>query len=203
MSDHNPYETLGLNESASFDEIQNARSRLVEEHASDRKQVEMVEAAYDAILMDRLRMRQEGRIKVPDRIRFPEKIVPAPPTVTPAPASKAPAWLQNILVLDTPSRSDVLWPATLFLGLGALSLYSPGLAIALGVGVSLYFLNRKEHKFFRVFLLALVGSTLGIVLGLQLFPFLQVQLIPLSIDGNAFASWVTLLLLWLISSFLR
>jgi hypothetical protein len=203
MSDHNPYETLGLMESASFDEIQDARNRLVEEHASDRKQVEMVEAAYDAILMDRLRMRQEGRIKVPDRIRFPEKIAPAPPAAAPAPVSKGPAWLQNLLVLDTPSRSDVLWPATLFAGLGALSLYSPGLALALGVGVSLYFLNRKEHKFFRVFLLTLVGSTLGIVLGLQLFPFLAVPLASLSIDGNAFASWVTLLLLWLISSFLR
>lgn len=203
MSDHNPYETLGLNESASFDEIQDARNRLVEEHTSDRKQVEMIEAAYDAILMDRLRMRQEGRIKVPDRIRFPEKIAPAPPAATPAPAPKGPAWLQQILVLDTPSRSDVLWPATLFAGLAALSLYSPGLALALGVGVSLYFLNRKEHKFFRVFLLTLVGSTIGIVLGLQLFPLLQAQLMPLSVDDNAFASWITLLLLWLISSFLR
>lgn len=75
MSDKNPYETLGIDENSPFDEIQATRNRLVQEHAGDRKQLEAIEAAYEAILMDRLRLRQEGKIKVPDRIRFPERLL--------------------------------------------------------------------------------------------------------------------------------
>ena len=65
MSDQNPYEKLGVTEDASFDEIQDAKGRLMQQHRGDQKLVESVEAAYDAIIMDRLRMRQEGKIKVP------------------------------------------------------------------------------------------------------------------------------------------
>jgi len=79
MSDQNPYEKLGVSEEASFDEIQDARNRLFEQHSGDAKHLEVIEAAYDAILMDRLRMRQEGKIKVPERIRFPELRVQSPP----------------------------------------------------------------------------------------------------------------------------
>lgn len=203
MSDQSPYEELGLTEAASFDEIQDARKRLVEAHAGDRKRVEVVEAAYDAILMDRLRMRQEGKIKVPDRIRFPEKLTPPPAAVAPPPATPSSAWLQKVFALDTPSRSDVLWPAALFAGFAGLSIYAPGLALALGVGSSLYFLNRKERKFGRAVLLTVVGATVGIVAGVQLYPLLQSLLSQVSIGPNPFAAWVTFLLLWLISSFLR
>jgi len=59
MSDQSPYEKLGVSEDASFDEIQDARNRLFEQYSGDSKSVEIIEAAYDAILMDRLRMRQE------------------------------------------------------------------------------------------------------------------------------------------------
>ncbi|HEY9891193.1 MAG TPA: CPP1-like family protein, partial [Candidatus Sericytochromatia bacterium] len=76
MSDQNPYEKLGVTEDASFDEIQDAKGRLLQQHRGDQKLIESVEAAYDAIIMDRLRMRQEGKIKVPERIRFPEKLSP-------------------------------------------------------------------------------------------------------------------------------
>lgn len=203
MSDQSPYEELGLTEAASFDEIQDARNRLVETHAGDRKRVEVIEAAYDAILMDRLRMRQEGKIKVPDRIRFPEKLTPPPVAVTPPPAPQSPAWLQKIFALDTPSRTDVLWPAALFSGFAGLSIYAPGLALALGVGSSLYFINRKERKFGRSVLLTLVGAVIGIVAGVQLYPLLQQLLSPVGIGPNPFAAWVTFVLLWLISSFLR
>lgn len=164
MSDKNPYERLGLDESATFDEIQEARTRLVDEFASDRKQVEAIESAYDAILMDRLRLRQEGKIKVPDRIRFPERLVEPPPEFAPAPPKQGMGWLQRLI--DTPSRNDVLLPAGLFLGAGLLSLAAPALALALGVGCSLYFLNRKEQKFGRSLLLTLIGLMVGVVLGL-------------------------------------
>jgi hypothetical protein len=201
MSDKNAYERLGLDESASFDEIQEARNRLVQEHAGDRKQVEAIETAYDAILMDRLRMRQEGKIKVPDRIRFPERLVEPPPDFAPASVKKTPDWLQRLI--DTPSRGDILLPAAVFAGTGLLSLSVPSMGLALGVGASLYFLNRKEHKFGRAFLLTLIGLVVGVVLGLQIGQFIAPQLAQVSLAPESFAALVTFILLWLISSFLR
>lgn len=203
MSDQSPYEKLELTEAASFEDIQEARNRLVKQYAGDRKQVEQIEAAYDAILMDRLRMRQEGKIKVPDRIRFPERLVQQeePPSLVPAPPKQAPAWLQRFI--DTPSRADVLLPTGLFAGLGVLSFFSPGLSLALGVGSSLYLINRKERKFGRAVLLTLGGLVLGIALGLQVASFLSVQLVALNLTSDTFASLVTFVVLWIISSFLR
>jgi putative flippase GtrA len=205
MSDKSSYERLGLTEDASFDEIQEAKSRLIEEVGSDRKQIEAIEAAYDAILMDRLRLRQEGKIKVPDRIRFPERLVEPPPEYTPTPAKQAPDWLQRFI--DTPGRKDVLMPAALFGASSVLSLFAPSLALALGVGFSFYFLNRKERKFGRAFLLTLVGLVLGILLGIQLGGLVSglfaSQLPTVSFPIESFAAIVTFVILWLISSFLR
>jgi Protein CHAPERONE-LIKE PROTEIN OF POR1-like len=201
MSDKNPYERLGLDESATFDEIQDARARLVEEFASDRKQVEAIEAAYDSILMERLRLRQEGKIKVPDRIRFPERLVEPPPEFVPAPPKQGVGWLQRLI--DTPSRNDILLPAGLFLGTGLLSLAAPALSLALGVGCCLYFLNRKEQKFGRSLLLTLVGLVVGVVLGLQIGGLLLSQLQQISLALDSFAALVAFVVLWLVSSFLR
>ena len=52
MTEQTPYEKLGVSEDASFDEIQNVRSRLLSEHSDDSKHSETIEAAYDAILID-------------------------------------------------------------------------------------------------------------------------------------------------------
>ena len=53
MSDQSYYETLGLDESSTFEDIQAARDRLLAQHGADNKQREAIEAAYDAILMER------------------------------------------------------------------------------------------------------------------------------------------------------
>ena len=69
MGDRSPYQVLGVSEGASFEEIQNARDRLLDRVEQQGEQTQ-VEQAYDAILMQRLRLRQEGKIAVPDGIRF-------------------------------------------------------------------------------------------------------------------------------------
>lgn len=201
MSEQKHYEKLGVDENSSFEEIQNARSRLVNEYSGDRKQVEAIEAAYDAILMDRLRLRQEGKIKVPDRIRFPERTVEPPPEITSASSRQAPDWLQGFI--DTPSQSDILWPAVTFLAMGLLSISGASLALALGVGFSLYFLNRKEHKFGRALLLTIVGLVVGVIVGLQAGALLTGQLAGLNLEPEVFAAMTTFVVLWAISSFLR
>jgi hypothetical protein len=202
MSDINPYEQLGVDEDASFDEIQTAKNQLVEACGSERKQVEALEAAYDAILMDRLRLRQEGKIKVPDRIRFPEKLAEPVPQSTPVVAQQTSNWLQQFL--DTPRRSEIVLPGGLFLAASLLSLVmQPALPLALGICLSIYYLNRKENKFLRATLLTLLGLIVGVVVGTQFAALLQPQLSALSLTADSFAAIVTFVILWLVSSFLR
>jgi len=200
MSEQNPYEKLGVTENASFEEIYDAKQSLIQQ-TEDAKIKEGIEAAYDAIIMDRLRMRQEGKIKVPDTIRFPEKTVDATPKFVPTPnKNKAPTWLQGFL--DTPSQKDILLPAGLFGFFSAISVFSEAnllsVLMALGVCANVYFLNRKEQRFGRSLLITLVGLIVGIVLGTSLGNFLN-----LSLGLEQFACLFTFILFWLISSFLR
>ena len=104
MSEKKHYETLGLDENSSFEEIQGARDRLLKEHNGDRQRSEAVETAYDAILMDRLRLRQEGKIKVPDRIRFPERPVESAASPVSLSPKQAPDWA--CLLYTSPSPRD-------------------------------------------------------------------------------------------------
>lgn len=206
MSDHNPYDQLGVTENSSFDEIQEARARLMQEFTGDSKQQELVETAYDAILMDRLRMRQEGRIKVPDRIRFPEKQATPPPSPSQPPKNQSSAWIQQLL--DRPDRQSVLWSTGTFTALVTLNLLLPStgtlqLTIALGILASLVLLNRKEQKFGRSLLLMLVGLIAGTALGGLLSGILAVTLFNLGLAKEIFATLVTLLVLWGVTTFLK
>ena len=207
MSDQNPYEKLGLTEDASFDEIQEAKGRLLQEHHGDQKLLETIEAAYDAILMDRLKMRQQGKIKVPERIRFPEKLAQPPQNLPPAPVQRSASWLQNLF--DTPSRADIVLPAGLYLGLGTLSFFAPPtggstlqVVLAIGVGINFYLLNRKERRFGRAVLLTLAGLLVGVGLGTLLASVLP-GAIPLGLTADQLATLTTLVILWFMSSFLR
>lgn len=201
MSDRTPYEQLGVSEESSFDEIQEARNRLFEEHAGDRQLLEKIETAYDAVLMDRLRQRQQGKIKVPERIRFPERIAPESlPNATPVSSNRTPGWLKN--AIDTPSQADILIPAGIFLGLSLLSLTTPSISLAIGVGVSLYFLNRKENHFGRAVLFTLASLIVGLLIGGQLAALIEPQLgVKLTLD--ALTAWFAFFVLWLTTSFLK
>ncbi|NET00142.1 MAG: molecular chaperone DnaJ [Sphaerospermopsis sp. SIO1G2] len=208
MSDQNPYEKLGVSEDASFDEIQDARNRLLAQDGGDGRTRELIETAYDAILMDRLKMRQEGKIKVPERIRFPEMRIPSPQQESPAPREQSPAWIQQIL--DQPSLPEILLPGAWYLGLSAIGLFIPPnneqilqLTLLLGLGVSVYFLNRKENKLGRSVLLSLGGLIIGLIIGGLATTWLLQQIQLTSVSPNQFSAVVTFILLWLICSFLR
>lgn len=206
MSEQTPYEKLGLSETASFEEIQEAKNRLSQEYSDDVKVVESIEAAYDAIIMERLKMRQEGRIKVPDRIRFPERKVETPPSPPSLSFNNSPPWLQEFI--DTPSSNDILWPAGIFLILSIAAGFlgnnssTLSLLLAFGVFVNVYFLNRKENKFGRSLLITLVGLLLGVGLGLGITQLLQ----SANLFGEFSQSLISItvfFVFWLSSSFLR
>lgn len=204
MSDQNPYETLGVTEDASFEEIQDAKNRLSQQYKDDGKLVESVEAAYDTIIMDRLKRRQEGKIKVPERIRFPERSAPPQqPSPKTTPPNRYPAWLQGLI--DTPSRADILISASVYVLLGAVTLFYQSaegsilsLVVALGFGASVYLLNRKEKRLGRSVLLTLAGLLVGMGIGAALYPIAGAGL-----EGDQFATLVTFFVFWLITSFLR
>jgi hypothetical protein len=208
MAEQNPYEILGIGTDASFDEIQQAKGRLIREHNSDRQIRENIEAAYDAILMDRLKRRQEGTIKVAEEIQYADRVtVTTPKFPTIAPIQVSSGWLSRFI--DTPTTQELLASTGLFATLSVLAVYpgSPSTSLsfflALGFGFSLFFINRKEKQFGRALGLTLVGLFAGIALGSLGANLLATTLENIGLTGEKFSSLVTFILLWLITSFLR
>lgn len=207
MSEQTPYQTLGVTENASFEEIQAVKNHLSQQYQGDTKTLELVETAYDAIIMDRLRMRQEGKIKVPEKIRFPERLAASASGNQPLVMPPASPWLKQLV--DTPSRNDILLPLGVFGILASISFFGQdstgsfrSLILVMGVFANLYFLNRKERKFGRAFLLTLGGLVLGVALGAGL-TYLLTTYGHLGVNGEQVATAMTLLLFWLLSSFIR
>ena len=205
MSAQSPYDKLGVSEGATFEEIQTARAQLVEELAGDQRKISEVEAAYDSVLMERLRLRQEGKIKVPDRIRFPEKLVQPAPAATPTTAAKSTQWLKSLV--DQPAGKDIAFPGIAMAGLGTLVYFYPTaqvlqVAMALATGTTLYFTYRKERKLGRSILLGVTGLLLGFTLGGIAYTLL-LPYFPMLPGNEIVISLVTFLVLWLVSSFTK
>ena len=203
MSEQNPYETLKVAEDASFDEIQNARDRLIKQCQDKEDSRETIEAAYDAVLMDRLRKRQEGKIKVPEGIRFAERSAPKSPKLALPKMDGSPAWLQGIL--DTPSFREVAIAGVVYATLagfsvGAQSIDALAFLLALAVGFHLYWLNRKEQKLGRAFLLTLLALGVGGLMGAL---FVQTTFLSTTIRPESTITVVIMVIFWLVSSFLR
>lgn len=57
-----PYIRLGLSQGASFERVQQARQHCLDQVADDPQARARVESAYDAVLMSRLRDRQQGQL---------------------------------------------------------------------------------------------------------------------------------------------
>lgn len=208
MSEQNPYEQLGVTENSSFEEIQAAKKRLYEQYGNDSAVLEQVEIAYDSIIMDRLRLRQEGKIKVPEKIRFPERTQEKAFKVPEIVKEDSAVWLQELI--DTPSQADILWPTGIFLTLSAIAVFAQNtgtsilpLLMALGFIANIYFLNRKEGRSGRAFLISFIALFAGIALGTGLAHLFLGSSGVTSLGEDQFASAVTFCLFWLVSCFLR
>ena len=207
MSQQSPYEQLGVARDASFEEIQAAKQRVLAQVGGDRQLQDNIEAAYDAILMDRLKLRQQGKIQVPEGIRFPEKLPVTLPSFTPPSLANSPSWLQD--TFDRPERSEILTTSGVYAVLGGLSLV-PNVAnamlptlMAVGTGFSLYFINKKQRRFKRALLGSLFALVLGTLVSGILVNYLHLPVALIGLPGAVFASLLTFLLLWVVSSFTR
>jgi Protein CHAPERONE-LIKE PROTEIN OF POR1-like len=204
MSSQSDYETLGVTASASFEAIQSARAKLAKEHAADAPRLQAIEKAYDALLMERLRLRQEGKIEVPDGVRFAEN-----KTAVKAPAKPAfslPQWNSNFS--DTPMLWDWLAPTVAYIALIGLTI---GLGrnpqnlqtfLGIGTGAAIFFVYRKQNRILWAILFSFGGLILGYTLGLAIAKAVVAQ-VPGLPSLPMVTTWVTFVILWLISVFLK
>jgi Protein CHAPERONE-LIKE PROTEIN OF POR1-like len=210
MSSQSDYETLGVTADASFEAIQAARAKLAQEHAADAPRLQAIEKAYDALLMERLRLRQEGKIEVPDGVRFAEN-KPAAPKVT-KPAFSLPTW--NTGFSATPLLWDWLAPTIGYVALIGLtialvknpptrqSIDTLQTLTGIGTGAALFFVYRKENRILRAILFSLGGLVLGYTVGLAIAKVIVTQ-VPGLPGLPVVATWITFVILWLISVFLK
>lgn len=209
MTELNPYEQLGVTENSSFEEIQTAKQNLKEKYQNDPPIVESIEIAYDAIIMQRLRLRQEGKIKVPEQIRFPEKTVEIkkPSLIPDNPTSqKVSLWLGDLL--DQPSRQEIAVSGFVFLLLIAVSIFSTNseilpLLLTVGVGTSFYVLYRKQKIFWRSIAITFIAFIVGICVANILFNVSMGLGLNISLASEQFATLFTFCFLWLVSNFIR
>jgi hypothetical protein len=205
MSSQSYYETLGVAEGASFEEIQSARTRLAKQHAEDAQRLQEIEQAYDALLMERLRLRQEGKVTVPDGIRFAENKAVLPKAATKL-AFSMPTWNANFSA--SPQLWDWIAPTVAYVVLIGLTLTigqrPEGLqtCAGIGTGAAIFFIYRKENRILRALLFSLGGLLLGAALGLALARVLIAQ-VPGLPGLSVIATWITFAILWLVSVFLK
>ncbi len=207
MSNKSPYQVLGIREDASFEEIQAAKAALLKSLAHSQEAQEQVEQAYDMILMQRLRLRQEGKIPVPDRIRYAERAFEAEPEHPPSlmrSRISLPLWAQNLL--DTPSTQDLIWPGVILLFLLLWAALYPAsetgpslqLQLALAFMASIYFLFRKERRLFRSILLALLGMVGGWIVASALLGVVGGPQYP-----EVLQLFIAFVVMWAVTAFLR
>jgi hypothetical protein len=170
-----PYERLGVTPESSFEEVQAAKQLRLNEAGEDPMARSRIEAAYDALLMERLKQRQQGRVSTAARTASArEQLAPPPPRMA------MPALPQLALpkvarpALGLPSL-ELAQGSDLALALGGFGLLlgllllvpsvAPEFLLALATGLTVVCLQRRRRRF-----LAAVGwgfglLTLGLVIG--------------------------------------
>lgn len=112
-----PYERLGVAPDASFDTVQEAKLARLQEAGEDPMVRSRIEAAYDAVLMDRLKERQQGRVSSAARSASQREQASPPPS---RPALSALPSLPQLPPRDCRARASPCpvcsWPAAAISG---------------------------------------------------------------------------------------
>ncbi|MFN9646102.1 MAG: CPP1-like family protein [Cyanobacteriota bacterium] len=174
-----PYGLLGIAHESSFDDVQAARQAALEAVGEDPMARARVEAAYDAILMDRLKERQQGRVSSaarsasqketqPTSARPPLAQLPQLPSL-PLPRLGGGGRSGSPLALSLASGRERWFPLIAHGSLVLLVLVLPGPTpgalpdsfLALGALATLVNLVRRNGRFFRAVGWTLLLLTLG------------------------------------------
>jgi len=192
-----PYERLGIGPEASFDAVQAAKQQRLEEVGDDPQARARIEAAYDAVLMDRLKERQQGKVSSAalnaserEAARPSVKVPPARPSLASLPSLPSlpkPSWSVPSLSLPTlglaqgPQRWLPLAAGVVMLGLLlVLPASNAELVLALATVLSVVSLQRRSNRLLPAagwsVLLLSVGLLLGGLMLLLLDPALPLGL---------------------------
>ncbi|MFN5193229.1 MAG: CPP1-like family protein [Cyanobacteriota bacterium] len=188
-----PYTRLGIERDAAFDAVQAARSRCLQEAGDDPMARSAVEAAYDAVLMDRLKERQQGRVSHAARNASQRELATPPPPrpmlpVLPRlPAAGAAQGLANATRWPSFSLASgrERWFPLAAHGMVLLLLLiapaaSPELLLALATGVTILNLQRRHGRFLMAVVAGFSLLALGLILGALLIAVLD-QHLPLGL----------------------
>ena len=106
-----PYARLGISPDASFDAVQEAKQQRLAEVGDDPQARARVEAAYDAVLMDRLKERQQGKVSTA-ALSASQREAARPAAATPPARPSLPS-LPSLSGLPRPSlpAGGVRWPS--------------------------------------------------------------------------------------------
>ena len=191
-----PYQRLGVAPDASFDTVQEAKLARLDEAGDDPLVRSRIEAAYDAVLMDRLKERQQGRVSSAARSASQrEQASPPPsrpaisalPSLPQLPPSRLPRPSFSLPQLQLATGRDLWFPLAADGVLLVLLVLMPGAApellTALATGVTLLNLQRRHGRFLAAvgwsFALLCVGLVLGGLLAGGLGPSLS-QTLPIT-----------------------
>ncbi|MEB3177297.1 MAG: CPP1-like family protein [Synechococcus sp.] len=174
---NDPYERLGIRPDASFEAVQQAKqARLEELPADDATARARVEAAYDAVLMQRLKDRQLGQltgaaatasqVEASAGAANPAAKLPKLPALSALPSPKLDLNWPELSLAEGP----MLWQPLLGHGLVLTALLLlgsqpglPELLLSLAALITIASLQRRRQRFFRAVgftLLALIGGSL-------------------------------------------
>lgn len=172
-----PYQQLGVAVDASFDDVQAARQQRLSELGEDPMARARVEAAYDAILMNRLRERQQGRVSTAARSASQrEQVKPQPPAGGPSlprlpqlPMGSLARPTLSLPTLRLASGRELWFPlactGVLLLLLFALSAPPAELILSLATLATLLNLQRRNGRFLASLGWSVALLCLGLLLG--------------------------------------
>ena len=183
-----PYARLGIEQDAGFEAVQAAREARLKEAGDDPLARSRVEAAYDAVLMDRLKERQQGRVSSAARTASQREqatpppnrpVLPALPNLPALPANRLPRPEVRFGSFSLATGRELWFPLVVHGTLAALLLVTtapPELLLALGSLATLLNLQRRRSRFLAALAWTFGLLGVGLILGSLLLGAVFAQL---------------------------
>lgn len=209
-----PYKRLGIRQDASFEAVQSAKQARLRESSADPRAQALIESAYDAVLMDRLKERQQGRVSSAARTASQQENAPTASSPAISGAVKQLPRLPSLYLPQTAALLPQIEPATgrqfwvpllsqlLILLVLLFSATAPAeLLLALSTGVCVLAQVCRQRELLAALGCSVALLSVGLILGGPLATATTGQgpglmaLLPLSADAlRSLPAWLLLLL---------
>ena len=211
-SQPSPYERLGIETGAGFEAVQAAKQARLDEVGENPQARAQIEAAYDAVLMDRLKERQQGKVssaalnasareaKAPPAASAARPSLPSLPRLAALPKPSLPK--PSLPSLELAEGQQRWLPVGGFALLTLLLLVAPAssaeLVLALSTLFSVVLLQRRSRRLLQAVGCSILLLSLGLGIGALLLQLLDPSLpLGLPLDAHQVQSLPALLLLLL------